>query len=99
MTKERTYRDALLDISTFFNGNPARWPEDGDAIDRLIAIADKALDAGERASLNEPSGYSQEYADQMRQALCEIVADSQTSDRVRQFAHKGLLPSGLPVKS
>lgn len=55
----------------------------------------------------ETSGYSQAYADQMREALLTIATSSLTPDRVRQFAHKGLLPpsgssqkaSGEPIPS
>jgi len=74
-----------------------RWKRDptdhGDAC-WLVGYMD-GLEDGRRSD-ETSEGYSQEYAEQLQQALLTFATSSLTCDRVRQFAHKGLLP---PVKA
>lgn len=53
LTNEQIYEAALIEISTYFNGNPLKWPKSSDACAQLVEIADKALNAGE-ANVHEP---------------------------------------------
>jgi len=46
-SNERLYYEALLKISTFYNGSPVKYPRAQDAANQMVDIADEALNSAE----------------------------------------------------